>query len=110
MTVEEIVARERAWDAGQREKVQSFISDMKASLRFRIGEVNETFDLTILGPFYYRRGEDADWEGDEVLLNGVKWKSKNLSKLPHLQPEKVNNLPPGNPISQDYDYHFKGAS
>ena len=110
LTAEEIVALERAWDAGQREKVQSFISDMKASLRFRIGEVNETFDLTIFGPFFYRRGEAADWEWDEFFLNGVKWKSKTLPKLPILQPEKVTTLPLDIRLSEDYDYHLKGET
>ena len=108
LTAEEIVARERAWDAGQREKVQSFVADMKASLRFRIGEVNETFDLTILGPFYFRRGEPPDWEWDEFFLNGVKWKGKTLPKLPILQPEKVTTLPLNIELTEDYDYSLRG--
>ena len=107
LTAEEIVARERAWDAGQREKTTTFIADMKASLRFRIGEVNETFDLTILGPFFFRRGEPGDWEWDEFYLNGVKWKSKTLPKLPILQPEKVTTLPLDIRLSEDYDYYLK---
>src|SRR5262249_16777999 len=57
LTAEEIIARERAWDAGQRERLDSFIADMKTSLRFRVADVNETFDLTIQGPFFMRRGE-----------------------------------------------------
>lgn len=110
LTAEEIVARERAWDAGQREKVRSFIADMKASLRFRIGEVNETFDLTILGPFYFRRGEPPDWEWDEFFLNGVKWKGKTLPKLPILQPEKVTTLPLDIRLTEDYDYTLRGEA
>jgi hypothetical protein len=108
MTAEEIVARERAWDAGQRERTGSFIADMKASLRFRIGEVNETFDLTILGPFYFRRGQPPDWEWDEFYLNGVKWKGRTLPKLPILQPEKVTTLPLDIRLSEDYDYALHG--
>jgi hypothetical protein len=108
LTAEEIVARERAWDAGQREKVSSFIADLKTSLRFRIAEVNETFDLTILGPLFYRRGEPSDWEWDEFFLNGVKWKGKTLPKLPILQPEKVTTLPLDIRLSEDYDYALHG--
>ncbi len=108
LTAEEIVARERAWDAGQRERVTSFIADMKASLRFRIGEVNETFDLTIVGPFYFRRGRPPDWEWDEFYLNGVKWKGKTLPKLPILQPEKVTALPLDIRLTEDYDYTLHG--
>ncbi len=108
LTAEEIVARERTWDAGQRERTGSFIADMKASLRFRIGEVNETFDLTILGPFYFRRGQPPDWEWDEFYLNGVKWKGRTLPKLPILQPEKVTTLPLDIRLSEDYDYALHG--
>ena len=110
LTAEEIIARERAWDAGQRERVTSFIADMKASLRFRIGEVNETFDLTIVGPFYFRRGEPSDWEWDEFYLNGVKWKGKTLPKLPILQPEKVTTLPLDIRLTEDYDYTLHGEA
>ncbi len=108
LTAEEIVARERAWEAGQREQIQSWVGAMKASLRFRIAEVNETFDLTILGPFYFERGKAADWEWDEFYLNGVKWKGKTLPKLPILQPEKVTTLPLDIRLSEDYTYELKG--
>ena len=108
LTAEEIVARERAWEAGQRERIQSFVADMKASLRFRVADVNETFDLTIRGPFYSKRGEPADWEWDEFYLNGVKWKGKTLPKLPILQPEKVTTLPLDIRLSEDYAYDLRG--
>ena len=110
LTAEEIVARERAWDAGQREKFHSYIVDLKTSLRFRIAEVNETFDLTILGPFFFRRGEPPDWEWDQFYLNGVKWKGRTLPKLPILQPEKVTTLPLDIRLSEDYDYALKGEA
>ena len=108
LTAEEIVARERAWDAGQRERTGSFIAEMKTSLRFKIGEVNETFDLTILGPYFFRRGEAPDWEWDEFYLNGVKWKGRSLPRLPILQPEKVSALPLDIRLSEDYDYALHG--
>lgn len=50
LTAEEIVARERAWDAGQRERLKTFVADMEASLRFRVAEVNETFDPSRSSP------------------------------------------------------------
>ena len=85
LTVEEIVARERVWDAGQREKTPSFIAHMKTSLRFRVADVNETFDLTIDGGyFYFERGKPPDWAWHEFYLNGVKWKGRTLPKLPIL--------------------------
>jgi hypothetical protein len=110
LTAEEIVARERAWDAGQREKVSSFIANMDASLRFRVADVNETFDLTIHGPFFYSRGEAADWVWQEFYLNGVKWKGKTLPKIPILQPEKVTTLPLDIRLTEDYRYQLGGVS
>ncbi|HEX7253186.1 MAG TPA: hypothetical protein VF376_09920, partial [Thermoanaerobaculia bacterium] len=110
LTAEEIIARERAWDAGQRERLDSFIAEMKTSLRFRIAEVNETFDLTIRGPFFMRRGEPPDWKWEEFYLNGVRWKERTLPKLPILQPEKVTTLPLEIRLSEDYDYTLQGET
>lgn len=110
LTADEIVARERAWDAGQREKSQTFIAEMDASLRFRVAEVNETFDLTIRGPFFFERGKAADWAWKDFYLNGVKWKGKTLPKIPILQPEKVTTLPLDIRLSEDYRYELAGTS
>jgi hypothetical protein len=110
LTADEIIARERAWDAGQREKVSSFTAEMEASLRFRVADVNETFDLTIRGPFFFRRGEAADWVWKDFYLNGVKWKGKTLPKIPILQPEKVTTLPLDIRLTEDYRYVLDGTS
>jgi hypothetical protein len=110
LTADEIIARERAWDAGQREKVSMFIAEMEASLRFRVADVNETFDLTIRGPFFFRRGEPADWGWKEFYLNGVKWKGKTLPKIPILQPEKVTTLPLDIRLTEDYRYELAGTT
>ena len=57
LTADEIIARERAWDAGQREKVPSYIAKVNTSLRFRIAELSDSLDLTILGPVLRRAGQ-----------------------------------------------------
>jgi hypothetical protein len=110
LTADEIVARERAWEAGQRDAVESFVADMDTSLRFRVAEVNETFDLTIRGPFFFRRGESGDWAWHEFYLNGVRWKGKTLPKIPILQPEKVTTLPLEILLTEEYDYRLDGTS
>ncbi len=110
LTAEEIVARERAWDSGQREKVKAFVAEMNTSLRFRIAEVNETFDLTIRGPLLFRRGESSDWAWHEFFLNGVRWKGRTLPKVPILQPEKVTVLPLNIRLTEDYDYALHGET
>jgi hypothetical protein len=108
LTAEEIVARERVWDAAQRERTRTFIAAMHTSLRFRIAEVNETFDLTIEGPFFFERGQPPDWAWSQFFLNGVKWKGRSLPKLPILQPEKVATLPLDIRLTEDYAYELEG--
>lgn len=110
LTAEEIVARERAWKAAQDDRVRSYSADLVTSLRFRIAEVNETFDLTIKGPLYKERGKDFDWAWDEFYVNGVKWKGKTLPKIPILQPEKVTTLPLEIELTESYNYSLAGRS
>ncbi|HEY7862047.1 MAG TPA: hypothetical protein VIE39_00205, partial [Thermoanaerobaculia bacterium] len=107
LTVEEIVAKTRAWEAGMVQKSASYTADMTTSLRFRVAEVNETFDLTIRGPFFQRRGEPSDWAWRESFVNGVRWKGKSLPKIPILQPEKVAVLPLEIRLTEEYSYRLK---
>jgi hypothetical protein len=50
LSAEEIIARERAWDAGQREKYTTYSANLDTSLRFRIADFQDSLDLTIRGP------------------------------------------------------------
>jgi hypothetical protein len=110
LTAEEIIARERAWKAAQDDHVRSYTADLKTSLRFRIAEVNETFDLTIVGPLFKERGKDFDWAWEEFYVNGLKWKEKTLPKIPILQPEKVTTLPLEIDLSDAYSYALAGKT
>ncbi|MCP6769616.1 hypothetical protein NL529_32690, partial [Klebsiella pneumoniae] len=74
LTAEEIIARERAWDAGQREKTRTYIAAMDSSLRFKVASLPGSLDLTIRGPYFFERGKAPDWAWQEFYLNGVKWK------------------------------------
>ena len=110
LTADEIVARERAWKAVQDDLVRSYTADLSTSLRFRVAEVNETFDLTIEGPLFKERGKDFDWAWNTFYVNGVKWKGKTLPKIPILQPEKVTTLPLEIELSEDYSYALAGRA
>lgn len=110
LTADEIVARERAWQAAQDELWSNYTADLKTSLRFHIAEVNETFDLTIEGPLFKERGKPFDWAWREFYLNGVRWKGKTLPKLPILQPEKVTTLPLDIELAENYDYAYAGKT
>ena len=80
LTAEEIIARERAWDAGQREKVRSYVASVETSLRFRVAQFGQSLDLTILGPYFFERGKPADWAWQEFFLNGVRWKGRTIPR------------------------------
>jgi len=110
ITAEEIVARERAWQAAQNDLVHSYTANLNTSLRFRVAEVNETFDLTIQGPLFKERGHDFDWAWETFYVNGIKWKGKTLPKIPILQPEKVTTLPLEIELSEDYAYTLAGRA
>ena len=110
LTAEEIIARERAWDAGQREKVASYTASVNTSLRFRVAELQSSLDLTIVGPLFAQRGKPADGAWQEFYLNGVKWKGRTIPKLPILQPEKVTTLPLDIRLSEEYAYELAGQT
>jgi hypothetical protein len=110
LTAEEIVARERAWDAGQRERAKSYIAQMDASLRFRVASLPGSLDLTIRGPYFYEQGKPPDWAWQEFYLNGVKWKGRTIPRLPILQPDKVTTLPLDIRLSEEYDYELAGET
>jgi hypothetical protein len=106
LTADEIIARERAWDAGQQEKVGTYIASVDTQLRFRIASFSSSLDLTIRGPIFYERGKPSDWQWQEFFLNGVKWKGRTIPKLPILQPEKVTTLPLEIRLTEDYAYEL----
>ncbi len=110
LTADEIIARERAWDAGQREKVRTYIATMDSSLRFRVASLPGSLDLTIRGPYFFERGKAPDWAWQEFYLNGVKWKGRTIPKLPILQPDKVTTLPLDIRLTEEYEYELAGET
>ncbi|MEP6994944.1 MAG: hypothetical protein ABI968_10520 [Acidobacteriota bacterium] len=110
LTADEIIAHERAWDAGQREKVEAYTAVLDTSLRFRVAEFQTSLDLTIRGPLFAPRGKPPDWAFQEFFLNGVKWKGRTIPKLPILQPEKVTTLPLDIRLSEEYEYTLAGET
>jgi hypothetical protein len=110
LTADEIIARERAWDAGQREKTRTYTAAMDTSLRFRVAQLSGSLDLTIRGPYFYQQGKPSDWAWQEFFLNGVKWKGRTIPKLPILQPDKVTTLPLDIRLTEEYSYELAGET
>ncbi len=110
LTADEIIARERAWEAGQRERFKTYTALMDTSLIFRVAEFQNSIDLMIRGPFFWERGKPPDWRWDEFFLNGVKWKGRTIPKLPILEPDKVTSLPLEIRLSEEYEYELAGET
>lgn len=110
LTAEEIVARVRAWDAVQKNKLRSYLATMTVSLRLHVANMNETFDLTTRGPIFAERGKPYDWVWKEFYVNGVKWKGQVAPKIPLLQPEKVSILPLAIDLAEGYQYVLAGET
>ncbi len=110
LTAGEIIARERAWEAGQREKFRNYTAQMETSLIFRVAEFQNSIDLTIRGPFFWARGKAPDWRWDEFFLNGVRWKGRTIPKLPILEPDKVTTLPLEIRLTEEYEYELDGET
>lgn len=105
ISAEEIVAKARSWMAVQNRKLHTFTAELTVNYSLKVGNLNETFDLLIRGPYFSARGEPADWVQQEFYLNRIKWKSKKIPKIPLLQPEKVNIVPLEIELSEQYQYH-----
>lgn len=110
LSAEEIIARVRAWKARQKSYLKAFTATMTTSLRLRIGNLKEAFDLTIKGPMFSERDKPYDWVWNEFYVNGVKWKSKRVPKIPLLQPEKVKIMPLDINLTEEYDYSLVGET
>jgi len=110
LSVEEIIARVRAWKAHQQNQLRAFFATMTTSLRLRIANLRETFDLTVKGPMFAERNKPYDWIWEEFFVNGVKWKSKQVPKIPLLQPEKVNIMPLDINLTEEYRYFLEGET
>jgi hypothetical protein len=110
LSAEEIIARVRAWKARQKSYLKAFTATMTTSMRLRIANLKETFDLTIKGPMFSERNKPYDWVWKEFYVNGVKWKSKRVPKIPLLQPEKVKIMPLDISLTEEYDYSLAGET
>ncbi|HEX7502305.1 MAG TPA: hypothetical protein VF451_02700, partial [Acidobacteriota bacterium] len=110
LTMEEIVAGVRAWDAVQKNKLRSYMATMTLSVRLHIANMDETFDLTTRGPVFAERDKPYDWAWEEFYLNGVRWKGKVAPKIPLLQPEKVSIQPFAIDLTEGYQYVLAGQT
>jgi hypothetical protein len=107
-TVEEILARHQEFRAAQEARLQAYLADAQMDLHFQIG-AGRSLDVTFRNRFLYQRGRGAEWEQQEMLVNGVRWKGKRIPRLPFVEPDKVVILPLDIHLDRRYRYRLVGA-
>lgn len=106
-TAEEILARHQVWRAARDARWNRFSAINQTAIRFKFPELNNTFELTFRGPFFFEPGKGYDWAWTEAYFNGVKWRGKKFPELPLLQPEKVSDLPLEITFNDAYQYALR---
>ena len=108
--VEEILRRLQAFEDAQRRRITSYAATNTSHLRFQAGTGAQTVEATFRGPFFFRQGEGFDWVWQELLINGVKWRSKTIPEIPLIQPEKAATLPVEITFGKEYRYRLRGTA
>lgn len=106
-TVEEILAAHQAFQAAQDDKLAAYMADSQMDLHFQLG-AGRSLDVTFLQTFYYRSGAGSEWELEQMLINGVRWRSKKIPRFPFVQPDKVVTLPLDIHLDRRYAYELLG--
>ncbi len=110
MPVEEILRRLQAFEDGQSRKIDHYQAVNTTHLRFAAGGGSVgTFEATLQGDFFFRRGSDFDWAWQSLFINGVRWRGKTLPEIPLIQPEKAAAMPLEIQLSKRYSYRLRGS-
>ncbi len=108
MPVEEILRRLQAFEDAQARRLDHYQATNTTNLRFQ-GAGEQAVEVTFRGPFFYREGKGFDWAWEELLIGGVKWRSKQLPEIPLLQPEKAAAMPLQIHFTREYRYRLRGT-
>jgi hypothetical protein len=108
MPVEEILRRLQAFEDAQARRLDHYQAVNTTNLRFQ-GAGEQAVEVTFRGPFFYQEGKGFDWAWEELLIGGVKWRSKQLPEIPLLQPEKAAAMPLQIHFTREYRYRLRGT-
>ena len=107
-SVEEIVRQHQAWGRQQVANPASWIARNLTTLRFSI-TAGERFEASFAGDQFHRADGLTDWAWEDLYINGVRWKRREIPEIPLVQPEKVTRLPLEILFTDDYRYELAGA-
>ncbi len=108
-SVEEILRRLQEFEDAQIRRVDHYTATNSTSLQFRVAAGVQTIEATFRGPYFYQRGKPADWVWQEFLINGVRWRGKEIPEIPLLQPEKAAAMPLEVHFTKEYRYSLRGS-
>jgi hypothetical protein len=110
MPVEEILRRLQAFEDAQERRIDHYQATNTTHLRFGAGTAGQSFEASIEGDFFFRRGEDgSDWAWQTFYVNGVRWRGKSIPEFPLIQPEKAAALPLLITFDKTYRYRLRGT-
>lgn len=106
LTVEEIIAGERVFQAAQERALDHYQADATISYHYRAETLGQAIDVVSVNRFYWKEGT-GDYEEIELLINGARWRGA-APALPFIQAEKVKEVPLEIRLDQSYEYRLKG--
>jgi hypothetical protein len=107
LTAEEILARHQVWRAARDARWKRFTAVNTTAIRLQVATLDQVFELTLKGPFFFELGKPWDWAWSEAYFSGVRWRGKKIPELPLLQPEKVAELPLALTFGDAYQYTLR---
>ncbi len=110
MPVEEILRRLQAFEDAQRRRISTYRATNTTHLRFQAGTGAQAVEASFRGPFFYRQEGGFDWVWQELLINGVRWRSKTIPEIPLIQPEKAATMPVEITFGKEYSYRLRGTA
>ena len=107
LTAEEVLARHQVWRAARDARWKRFSAINTTAIRLQVANLNQVFELTLGGAFFFEQGKPWDWAWSEAYFSGVRWRGKTIPELPLLQPEKVAELPLALTFGDAYQYTLR---
>lgn len=107
--VEEILSRLQAFEDDQARRLDHYQAINTTHMRFQLTGL-QAIEVTFRGAFFFRRDEGFDWAWQNFYVNGVRWRSKRIPRIPLVQPEKAAALPLEILFTPEYRYRLKGTA
>jgi len=107
LSAQEIIARERAFQAAQNARLSHYEAHASVAIHYRIATLSQSVDVVTESRLYVHDGKQ-DYEQTELRVDGARWRGKEPPYLPFLQPEKVQEVPLDITLDEGYRYALEG--